>query len=71
MNKEESKYFMTGILQDGVYRNPNRNLVKEKIKELKEIMEKEYGIPKATVPQAIFHAMTYYINQHKKNEETK
>ena len=72
MNKEESKYFMTGIMQESVYRNhPNQNAVKEKIKEIKEIMEKEYGIPSATVPQTIFHAVTYYINQHKKNEETK
>ena len=42
MNKEESKYFMAGIMQESVYRNPNRNLVKEKIKEIKEIMEKNH-----------------------------
>ena len=71
MNKEESNYLMGAVLQEAVYKNPNKNLVKEKIKEIKQIMEKEYGIYKATLPQITFHALTYYINQHKKNEEIK
>ncbi|BCV01686.1 MAG: hypothetical protein CM15mV44_0770 [uncultured marine virus] len=55
MNKEESKYFMTGIMQESVYRNhPNQNAVKEKIKEIKEIMEKEYGIPSALCHKLYF-----------------
>ena len=67
MNKEESKYLISGVLQEGVYRNPNQNAVKEKIEEAKEIMEEEYGIPKATLPQIIFHVLAYYVKEHKRD----
>tara|TARA_B100001093_G_scaffold342346_1_gene327179 strand:+ start:11941 stop:12144 length:204 start_codon:yes stop_codon:yes gene_type:complete len=67
MNKEEARYLIGGVLSESVYKNPNQNAVKEKIKEAKEIMEEEYGIPKATLPQIVFHVLKYYIKEHKRD----
>lgn len=66
MNKEEDVYLRSGILQEGIYRNPRKNELKEKIKQIKEIMEKKYGIPSATLAQIIFHLITHYLDNHKK-----
>ena len=66
MNKEEDVYLKSTILQGGIYENPRKIELKEKIKEIKEIMEKKYGIPSATLAQIIFHLITYYLDNHKK-----
>ena len=66
MNKEEDVYLKSTILQGGIYENPRKIELKEKIKEIKEIMEKKYGIPSATLAQIIFHLITYYLGNHKK-----
>jgi len=64
MNKEEDVYLRSTILQQGIYKNPRKNELEEKIKEIKKIMEKDYGIPSATIAQIIFHLITHYLDNH-------
>ena len=39
---------------------------KQYLELIKEIMEKKYGIPSATLAQIIFHLITHYLDNHKK-----